>query len=197
MHQRPHTGADLTMALAGGGALVAAVTWAGGALSAVLFAHPVGGHTLAGLVALGHLADPGTAWHAAVGPPAAYWTCVTVAAAVAGGLAWAAWRLGRRLATTTGAARAPRGEGLATAAEARRVAGARALLGRSTTLRPSLNRPRPVDVGFRLGRCGSTACWASVEDSLLLLGPPRSGKGTQVVIPMILDAPGPVVTTST
>ena len=175
MHQRPHTG---------------------GALSAALFAHPIGGHPLAGLAALGHVADPGVAWHAPVGPPAAYWTCVTVTATVAAALAWAAWRLGRRLAAS-GSARAPRGEGLATPAEARRVAGTRTLLGRSTTLRPTLSRPRPADVGFRLGRCGSLWCWASVEDSMLLLGPPRSGKGTQVVIPMIVDAPGPVVTTST
>lgn len=32
---------------------------------------------------------------------------------------------------------------------------------------------------------------------MLLLGPPRSGKGLHVVIPMILDAPGAVVATST
>jgi type IV secretory pathway TraG/TraD family ATPase VirD4 len=32
---------------------------------------------------------------------------------------------------------------------------------------------------------------------MLLLGPPRSGKGLHEVIPMILDAPGAVVTTST
>src|SRR3546814_11874832 len=39
--------------------------------------------------------------------------------------------------------------------------------------------------------------WASVEDSILLLGPPRSGKGLHVVINAILDAPGAVVTTAT
>jgi hypothetical protein len=39
--------------------------------------------------------------------------------------------------------------------------------------------------------------WASVEDSILLIGPPRSGKGLHVVINAILDAPGAVVTTST
>jgi type IV secretion system protein VirD4 len=32
---------------------------------------------------------------------------------------------------------------------------------------------------------------------MLLLGPPRSGKGQSVVIPMILESPGPVITTST
>jgi type IV secretory pathway TraG/TraD family ATPase VirD4 len=39
--------------------------------------------------------------------------------------------------------------------------------------------------------------WASVEDSILVLGPPRSGKGLHLVINAILDAPGPVITTST
>ena len=40
-------------------------------------------------------------------------------------------------------------------------------------------------------------CFASVEDSMVILGPPRSGKGYNLVIPFILDAPGAVVTTST
>jgi hypothetical protein len=75
--------------------------------------------------------------------------------------------------------------------------GARVLLARASRLRPSLDRPRAGDVGFRLGRSRGVDCWASVEDSMLLLGPPRSGKGQSVVIPMILESPGPVVTTST
>jgi type IV secretion system protein VirD4 len=78
-----------------------------------------------------------------------------------------------------------------------RAAGAKALLRRSARLRRSLLRPRPADVGYRLGRSMGVDCWASVEDSMLLLGPPRSGKGLLEVIPMILDAPGAVVTTST
>ncbi len=36
-----------------------------------------------------------------------------------------------------------------------------------------------------------------MEDSILLIGPPRSGKGAHIVINTILDAPGAVVTTST
>lgn len=39
--------------------------------------------------------------------------------------------------------------------------------------------------------------WSSVEDSTLILGPPRSGTGLHLVINAILDAPGAVVTTST
>jgi type IV secretory pathway TraG/TraD family ATPase VirD4 len=36
-----------------------------------------------------------------------------------------------------------------------------------------------------------------VEDSIMVIGPPRSGKGLHLVIPAILDAPGAVVATST
>jgi type IV secretory pathway TraG/TraD family ATPase VirD4 len=40
-------------------------------------------------------------------------------------------------------------------------------------------------------------CYSTVEDSSVILGPPRSGKGLHLVIPAILDAPGAVITTST
>ena len=36
-----------------------------------------------------------------------------------------------------------------------------------------------------------------MEDSITLLGPPRAGKGFNIVIPAILDYPGAVITTST
>ena len=39
--------------------------------------------------------------------------------------------------------------------------------------------------------------WASVEVSILVLGPPRLGKGLHVVINAILDAPAAVITTAT
>ena len=57
--------------------------------------------------------------------------------------------------------------------------------------------PRPADVGYLLGTARSRQVWATVEDSILLIGPPRSGKGLHVVINAIMDAPGPVITTST
>jgi type IV secretion system protein VirD4 len=111
-------------------------------------------------------------------------------------MAWGARRLWRR--DTRGRREDPtQADGLADGREVRRAAGSKALLARAGTLRPGVSRPAPVQVGFRLGRSRGVDCWASVEDSLLLLGPPRSGKGQSVVIPMILDAPGAVVTTST
>ena len=87
--------------------------------------------------------------------------------------------------------------GIATRHEVAQVASEKALLKRASTLRPSLNDPTPGEVGYRLGTSKGQGVWASVEDSILLIGPPRSGKGLHIVIPAILDAPGPVVTTST
>jgi type IV secretory pathway TraG/TraD family ATPase VirD4 len=53
------------------------------------------------------------------------------------------------------------------------------------------------ELGYRLGTSRGIDVWTSAEDSMVVLGPPRSGKGLHVVIPMILEAPGPVITTST
>ncbi len=87
-------------------------------------------------------------------------------------------------------------EGLARHRQIIATAGSRILLARAATLRPSITRPDVSDVGYRIGRSLGVACWASRG-----LDPPpgsaRSGTGTSIVIPMILDAPGAVVTTST
>jgi type IV secretion system protein VirD4 len=87
--------------------------------------------------------------------------------------------------------------GVATTQDVRAVASTKALLARGRTLRPSLDRPEPSDVGYLLGRSRGQDVWASVEDSILLLGPPRSGKGLHLVINSILDAPGAAITTAT
>ncbi len=62
---------------------------------------------------------------------------------------------------------------------------------------PRSSTPAPADVGLLLGSSRGEGCWASVEDSITLLGPPRAGKGFNIVIPAILDYPGAVITTST
>jgi type IV secretion system protein VirD4 len=87
--------------------------------------------------------------------------------------------------------------GVATGRDVRALASQKALLARGRTLRPSLDHPEPSHVGYLLGRSQGHGVWASVEDSVLLLGPPRSGKGLHVVINAILDAPGAVITTAT
>src|SRR5699024_10938418 len=65
------------------------------------------------------------------------------------------------------------------------------------TLRPSLNDRDPGDVGYRSGTSKGREVWGSVGDSILLIGPPRSGRGQRSVLPPIFAAPGAVVTTST
>jgi len=152
---------------------------------------------LAGFAAFGHLGDPSVAWGTPVGPPVLYWSLTAFAVVVVGFVAYGGWRLWRSAGAPARSVDASHVEGLATRGEVRRSAGSKALLARSATLRPSISRPRPGDVGYRLGTARRVGCWGSVEDSVLVLGPPRSGKGMNLVIPMILDAPGAVVTTST
>ena len=87
--------------------------------------------------------------------------------------------------------------GLASRRQVTAAAGPKALLGKAQVLRPSLAKPRAGDVGFRLGRSRGVECWGCVRDSTVILGPPGAGKGLHLVVPMVLDAPGPLVTTST
>ena len=189
---------DVALGLLVGVAVVAGVLWVGGLASAWSSGHRLPhGDPLAGLGVLAHIGDPSAAWHSPVGTPETYWACTAATIVVAGSAVlvwWRLWRSDVRGNRTTSPVRA---EGLAPRNEVRRAVGARTLVARSGTLRPSLPYPRPADVGYHLGTSRGVGCWASVEDSMLLLGPPRSGKGRNVVIPMILDAPGAVVTTST
>lgn len=68
-----------------------------------------------------------------------------------------------------------------------------------TLVRPRPTQPGngPGDLGFYLGTSRGVRCHSSVEDSTVVLGPPRSGKGLHLVVPMALDAPGPALVTST
>jgi type IV secretory pathway TraG/TraD family ATPase VirD4 len=128
--------------------------------------------------------------------PVAYWIVTTLLLFLAAGLVWWVARLTmnqrqkaqvdpRRLA------------GTASGDEITRAASPRALRRKAATLRPSLQHPHPDEVGYLLGSSHGRQVWATVEDSILLIGPPRSGKGLNIVINAILDAPGAVITTST
>ncbi|MFT4188526.1 MAG: TraM recognition domain-containing protein [Aeromicrobium sp.] len=87
--------------------------------------------------------------------------------------------------------------GTASAAQIRQAAGEKAVLRRAGSLRPSLDSPKITDCAYRLGTASGVAAFATVEDSTLIVGPPRSGKGLHLIVNQILDAPGAVVTTST
>lgn len=87
--------------------------------------------------------------------------------------------------------------GMRDSAQLLRIGGRRAVKKRAPTLRPSLATPDLEDVGYFEGKLRGRQVWSTVEDSVYVLGPPRSGKGFFIVINRILDAPGAVVTTST
>jgi type IV secretion system protein VirD4 len=87
--------------------------------------------------------------------------------------------------------------GFASPSEVRKHLSGHAVLKRAKQLRPDVAKPRPTDVGWRVGRAHGRDVYVSIEDSVALEGPPRSGKGYRVLISAILDWSGPLVTTST
>ncbi len=181
----------------GGAVAIAGILRVGGNLAAFLSGaeQPTGG-LAAGLGVFGSPADPG----AALGSPGlnavAYWAVVVAFVALLSVSGWWVWRVIRN--HTRHARSDPnRIAGIATSADVRRAASDRALLKRAAHLRASVDKPRSEDVGYLVGVARGTKVWTSVEDSILVIGPPRSGKGAHIVINAILDAPGAVVTTST
>ncbi len=150
----------------------------------------------AGISVLFHPTDPGTALGTPGLSPIAYWTITILLLVAIGGLGLMLWVRVRRY--TAQVETDPRRlAGIATRYDINATASTKALLGRARSLRPSLTSPKPEDVGYRLGTSQGVSVWASVEDSIMVIGPPRSGKGLHLVIPAILDAPGAVVCTST
>ena len=197
---RPRGSEDLALGVLAVGVAVGGLLWLGGAGYFVLARRPVPkGRPLAGLVALAHLGDPEAAWGLHRGSPTLYWAVSALACLLGAAMAWLARRLWRAHGPGAGRDGGELGrlEGTASRRQVKEAAGARALVAKATHLRPSLGHPGPGDVGFKLGRSHGVACWSCVRDSAVVLGPPGAGKGLHLVIPMVLDAPGPVVTTST
>jgi type IV secretory pathway TraG/TraD family ATPase VirD4 len=140
--------------------------------------------------------DPGAVLGADGLNPVAYWATTAILLALLGIAGWWVWRTVREHGRRT-RMDPYRIAGIATRPDVTAAASEKALLRRAGQLRPSLESPKPADVGYRIGTSRGTGVWASVEDSILLIGPPRSGKGAHIVINLILDAPGAVVPTST
>lgn len=176
----------LTLVLRGTGSVAAFVTGtpqpeAGPAAGAAVFFNPT---------------DPASALEAESLNPVAYWvttSLILTGIATLGAWGWARWRKHSQTAESDPHKLA----GTATGHEIVTTATSKALLKRGSTLRPSLVKPTAEQIGYLLGSSRGKQVWASVEDSILLIGPPRSGKGLHVVINAILDAPGAVITTST
>ena len=88
-------------------------------------------------------------------------------------------------------------KGFATGSEIDSFLSRKAVLKRAKQLRPTLTKPQPSDVGWRVGRSRNRDIYVSIEDSVLVEGAPRTGKGFRVLISAILDWSGPLITTST
>jgi type IV secretory pathway TraG/TraD family ATPase VirD4 len=178
-----------------------------GAVLAGLVAHQVipPGGLVPAVLAFGSPMDPAAAWPAAeqLPGPVLYWSCTLLVVVLAAGLVW--WRRDLVADLLTGApssrtAAAGSSPGMARWRDLRPVASRRAVQARAAVLRPASTTAaastQPV-VGYRVGSLRGRGVWCTVEDSVLVVGPPRMGKGVHVVIPWVLDAPGAVVATST
>ncbi|NMW82262.1 type IV secretory system conjugative DNA transfer family protein [Mobiluncus mulieris] len=85
--------------------------------------------------------------------------------------------------------------GLATRRDFRALTG-KEIVKAGRWLRPAHPNPAPRDVGYLLGTSRGENIWLSIEDSCMLIGPARSGKGQNFVLPTLIEAPGAVVSTS-
>ena len=189
----------------GGGTLVMTVTWlatwVAASLSAAWTVPGWGSATVSAMAEATRLAslDPLIGAHGSRG---LFWTAIGVQTAplfaVAAAVTW--WV----------SARGQYGTAARSLARRRDVADmvGRGAQRRAMQLRPSLQppaarraagrRPRldPRDMGMRLGRLGRHDVYASEEDVVLEIAGPRSNKTSALVVPAVLSAVGPVVTTS-
>jgi type IV secretory pathway TraG/TraD family ATPase VirD4 len=163
-------------------------------LAAGIVAHP--GRPLAGF---GYHGGPASAW--------LYWSTVAVMAAVAGSLGGWLWGRVPRWGNKTH-------DGFASASTLRRRLSIQAARAKAAQTRPDLAgqgrrgfrgrrglRGRPdSDFGYQLGRAvtaGRAPMAASWESSMLVIGPSGCGKTNRLLVPMLLDHPGPAIVTST
>ncbi|MEV0283495.1 TraM recognition domain-containing protein [Kribbella sp. NPDC050820] len=201
----PHPPRDTTdLLLIAGGVLLACggvLYLAGGLASLLTTGHWVTSHWIDALRVVVHPGDPAAAFGLTPAElaPAAYWSVLTllVGTPLAGAYLVGRFWLGRRAGSANRAKALATRAGLASRADVEAAVGRRQVVRRGRSARPQAPTRSPGEAGVLLGRSRGRECWASVEDSMIAVGPPRSGKGLHQIISAIIDAPGAVVTTST
>src|SRR4051794_17518067 len=141
-----------------------------------------------------HPSDPVAAWGVDVGSASTYWGLLLLLILAIAAPAELARR--HRVDSSFDNGWVTR-VGIASRSEVRAAAGAARVGNRVGALRPSCPGGSVETVAHAVGHSRGVQCFVTVEDSAVILGPPRSGKGLHLVIPAILEAPGAVVTTST
>jgi type IV secretion system protein VirD4 len=197
----------------------AGAAWSLGLVAATLAGHAAQAPDLAPAMAGAaawprHLTDPATGYPlpaaACLPGPGRMWAALLLTLTLATGLGLGVWALSRRFRASSSVALASPAAwgrtraGLASRRDVQSQLSEKAVRVRAAHTRPRLHgnaatRYPTTAVGLRLGRDRHTRLelWGSVEDSYLILGPPRSGKGVHLVIPHALDAPGALLVTST
>jgi type IV secretory pathway TraG/TraD family ATPase VirD4 len=127
-------------------------------------------------------------------PPLGVWVLFGLAVVVVvfgAALAWKWW-----------SGRGARREGTATKHQIEETLGGTAVRKRASRDRPSLAGQKNLDfraAAVYVGRDKQSGkeLWSSHEDSFYVIGPPRSGKTVSLCVPLVLDAPGALVASST
>ncbi|TCC52129.1 type VI secretion protein [Kribbella pittospori] len=203
MNQRPPRDLTDTIFVAGGVLLACAglLYLAGGLASLLTTGRWVRAQWIEALQVPLHPGDPGAAFGLTPGQlaPTMYWLVLTglICLPLAAALAALRWWHGRRATSTSRARALAARPGLASKGDVEAAVGRRQVARRGRSARPLASTSGPAEVGTLLGRSRGRECWASVEDSMIDVGPPRSGKGLHQIMSAIIDAPGAVVTTST
>lgn len=89
-------------------------------------------------------------------------------------------------------------KGLATVREAQKELGVKQLLlaGKRFRMATIKGTALPKEAGYLVGEFKGIKVWVKIEDPMIIIGPSRSGKGWYIILNWIVDAPGPVIATS-
>lgn len=172
-------------------------TLALGAQLATLIAtrHTIDGSNVMGnsLRMLFNPADPAAAFADGSGVPNVFlvWASVVVVAITG------TWLVIRATRWVRGQTSKPLTAGMASTRDLVASAGTRETIKRASITRPGSTVREGKEAGYPVARVGNHRLWVSVEDSVYIWGPPRSGKTQRILTGFVLDAPGAAVITST